>query len=108
AGLGLQRTVVWIEGLQFLTGFALAAWILLDHFGRSGQSGGTLLLLYWALSLPLIGQDIAFIAWQYPVHRNVTLRLLEPLAALDEAAHDEPAATASTAQSSFARMPAVS
>src|SRR5262249_42720742 len=26
AGLGLQRLVVWVEGLQFLTGFALAAW----------------------------------------------------------------------------------
>jgi len=33
--------------------------------------------LYWALSLPVLGQEIALIA--RPVHRNVTLRLLEPL-----------------------------
>src|SRR5262249_17868985 len=47
AGLGLQRLVVWVEGLQFLTGFALAAWLLLNHVGRFGDSGGTLLLVYW-------------------------------------------------------------
>jgi ABC-type bacteriocin/lantibiotic exporter with double-glycine peptidase domain len=88
AGLGLQRLVVWIEGLQFLTGFALAAWLLLDHIGRFGESGGTLLLVYWALNLPVLGQDIAVVAWQYPMHRNVTLRILEPLGAPEESEAD--------------------
>lgn len=84
AGLRLQRTVVGIEAVQMLTGFGLAAWLLLDHLGRSGESGGVLLLIYWALNLPVLGQEIGLIAWQYPALRNVTLRLLEPLGARDE------------------------
>lgn len=93
AGLGLQRLVVWIEGLQFITGFALAAWLLLNHVGRFGESGGTLLLVYWALSLPALGQQVAIIAWQYPAHRNVTLRLLEPMGAREEVETDQPRET---------------
>jgi ATP-binding cassette subfamily B protein len=93
AGLGLQRLVVWIEGLQFITGFALAAWLLLNHIGRFGESGGTLLLVYWALSLPVLGQQVAIIAWQYPAHRNVTLRLLEPMGAREEVGTNQPRET---------------
>ena len=100
AGLGLQRLVVWIEGLQFLAGFALAAWLLLDHIGRFGESGGTLLLIYWALNLPVLGQDIAIVAWQYPAHRNVTLRLLEPLGAAEEPEADHPRSRPLTAPTS--------
>jgi ABC-type transport system involved in cytochrome bd biosynthesis fused ATPase/permease subunit len=32
----------------------------------------------------VLGQDIAQVAWQYPAYRNMTLRLLEPLGALEE------------------------
>jgi ABC-type multidrug transport system fused ATPase/permease subunit len=44
------------------------------------------LLVYWALNLPALGQEVAIIAWQYPAYRNVTLRLLEPLGALEQRA----------------------
>jgi ABC-type bacteriocin/lantibiotic exporter with double-glycine peptidase domain len=101
AGLGLQRVVVWIEGLQFFAGFALAAWLLLNHVGRFGESGGTLLLVYWALSLPVLGQEVAIIAWQYPAHRNVTLRLLEPMGAIEEVDVAQP----DTQQSARPAMP---
>jgi len=84
AGMGLQRMVVGIEALQFLAGFGLAAWLLLDHLARQGESGGVLLLIYWALNLPVLGHEIALLAWQYPAYRNVTLRLLEPLGAPEE------------------------
>jgi ATP-binding cassette subfamily B protein len=43
-----------------------------------------LLLVYWALNLPALGQEVAIIAWQYPSYRNVTLRLLEPLGAMEQ------------------------
>src|SRR5262249_20764919 len=45
------------------------------------------------LNLPVLGQEIALIAWQYPTHRNLTLRLLEPLGApetTDDAKHAHP------------------
>jgi ATP-binding cassette subfamily B protein len=36
------------------------------------------------LNLPALGQEVALIAWQYPAYRNVTLRLLEPLGAIEQ------------------------
>ena len=86
AGLNLQRSVISLETLQFLAGFGLAIWLLVSYLARGGQTGTVLLLVYWALNLPALGQEIATIAWQYPAYRNVTLRLLEPLGALDQRA----------------------
>lgn len=40
-----------------------------------------LLLAYWALNLPVLGEEIGRLVRQYPLLRNVTLRLLEPLGA---------------------------
>jgi ABC-type bacteriocin/lantibiotic exporter with double-glycine peptidase domain len=84
AGLGLQRAVVAVEGVQGLLGFGLAAWLLYAYVTRGGEVGGVLLLAYWALSLPVLGQEVALLVRQYPRQRNVTLRLLEPLGALEE------------------------
>jgi len=84
ASSGLLRTVVTVEALQSLVGFGLAAWLMMDHLSRGGEAGGVLLLVYWALNLPALGQEIALIAQQYPAARNVTLRLLEPLGAPEE------------------------
>lgn len=84
AGIGLQQVVVWVEAAQYALGFTLAAWLLFAHLGRSGEAGAVLLLIYWALNLPVLGQEIAQVAWQYPAYRNMTLRLLEPLGALEE------------------------
>jgi ABC-type bacteriocin/lantibiotic exporter with double-glycine peptidase domain len=85
AGFGLQRTAIWIQAMQLATGFGLAAWLLLDHLSRTGDIGGVLLLVYWALNIPVLGQGIAEVAWQYPGYRNTALRLMEPLGALEEA-----------------------
>ena len=84
AGLNLQRAVLSLETLQFLAGFGLAIWLLASHLARGADPGTVLLLVYWALNLPALGQEVAIIAWQYPSYRNVTLRLLEPLGALEQ------------------------
>jgi len=84
AGLNLQRTVVSLETLQLLVGFGLTIWLVASHLARSGETGAVLLLVYWALNLPALGQEIAAIAWQYPSYRNLTLRLLEPLGAIEQ------------------------
>ncbi|MCI0407863.1 MAG: ABC transporter permease, partial [Acidobacteria bacterium] len=81
ASFGLYRVVVTVEGVQSILGFGLAAWLLFDHLTRTGETGDVLLLVYWALNLPILGREIALLAQQYPTHRNVTLRLLEPLGA---------------------------
>jgi ABC-type bacteriocin/lantibiotic exporter with double-glycine peptidase domain len=84
AGFRLQRTAVWLQTVQLFSGYGLAAWLLLNHLSRAGGAGTVLLLVYWALNLPVLGQEVSQIAWQYPAYRNVALRLLEPLGALEE------------------------
>jgi ABC-type multidrug transport system fused ATPase/permease subunit len=75
------RTAVVAEAAQALVGFGLAAWLLFHYLVTAPGSGWALLLVYWALALPVLGQEIGFLIAQYPYHRNVTLRLLEPLGA---------------------------
>lgn len=84
AGIALQGTLVVVEGLQFLCGFGLAAWILVGYAGRGGEASVVLLLVFWTLHLPALGQSLALAARQYPEVRNLTLRLLEPLGAAEE------------------------
>lgn len=96
AGWNLQRAVLSLEALQFILGFGLAIWLLESHLARAGGAGATLLLVYWALNLPALGQEVAIIAWQYPSYRNITLRLLEPLGALEQ---HVPGAVAATVES---------
>jgi ATP-binding cassette subfamily B protein len=76
--------VVIVEGLQIVAGFGLAGWLVLLHASRLSDAGGALLLAYWALSLPVLGEEIALLSRQYPIQRNIILRLLEPLGALDD------------------------
>jgi ATP-binding cassette subfamily B protein len=101
AGVGLVRVSTAVEGVVALSGFALAAWLLIDHIGRAGETSMVLLLVYWVLTLPELGQQIAMVIFQYPTLRNVTLRLFEPLGAPDEAV---PAPTVNQASQSLAAV----
>lgn len=96
ASFGLQRLVVASEGLHALAGFGLAVWLLLDHLGRGGVMESVLLLVYWALHLPVLGQEIALLTRQYPGQRNIALRLLEPLGAPEEQADADAVAQPAT------------
>lgn len=84
AGRALLRGAVVTSGVQLTIGFGLAAWLLFARARLGDEGGGALLLAYWALNIPVLGQEIAQIAWQYPTQRNLTLRLIEPLGALEE------------------------
>jgi ABC-type bacteriocin/lantibiotic exporter with double-glycine peptidase domain len=89
AGFRFHTASTMVEGALALCGFGMAAvmvWSVSRH-----SAGGLLLLVYWALSLPALGQDIAIVARQYPVLRNVVLRLLEPLGAPEPAEPAHPA-----------------
>jgi ATP-binding cassette subfamily B protein len=80
----LARSATALDALQASVGFGLAIWMLERHMSHGFGLGGTLLALYWILSIPALGQEIALLARQYPALRNVTLRLLEPLGARED------------------------
>jgi ABC-type bacteriocin/lantibiotic exporter with double-glycine peptidase domain len=61
-----------------------AVLIVVNYLAKGGQPNEILLLFYWTLSLPTLGQTLANQIQQYPMLRNRVLRLLEPLGAPDE------------------------
>jgi ABC-type bacteriocin/lantibiotic exporter with double-glycine peptidase domain len=92
-------TALAAEAAQSLVGFGLAVWLLIDFFAAGsarGAAGGpatdpgtALLVVYWALSLPALGQELALFVQQIPAQRNLTLRLVEPLGAPEEGGQDD-------------------
>lgn len=85
SGRSMIQLSLLVEGLQSLLCFGLVAWLLFQHFLLAkGISGSDLLLVYWALKLPAIGQKLTGLARQYPAQRNILLRLLEPLSTPEE------------------------
>jgi ATP-binding cassette subfamily B protein len=83
AGLGVQRYAVILEGISMMMGSALIAWLLLGHILRSTDSTVALLLIYWSLQIPVLGGEVAQVAWQYPRLHNLARRLLEPVGMAD-------------------------
>jgi ABC-type bacteriocin/lantibiotic exporter with double-glycine peptidase domain len=92
ASVQLLRGGVVIEGVQLLVGSMLAVWLVLAFVGRGTQPGSALLFVYWALSLPLLGRELAGIIRQLPVYRNILIRVCEPLSAPAEASSSAPVA----------------
>jgi ABC-type bacteriocin/lantibiotic exporter with double-glycine peptidase domain len=96
-------TALAAEAAQSLVGFGLAVWLLVDFFAAGSARGATagvgidpgtaLLVVYWALSLPALGQELALFVQQIPPQRNLTLRLVEPLGAPEEGGEDRDAGT---------------
>ncbi|MFL6846700.1 MAG: ATP-binding cassette domain-containing protein [Allosphingosinicella sp.] len=83
---GMITLALATDTVQAIVATGLVGALLLKHFLAAGSvSGSDLLLVFWALKLPAVGNQIARIAHQYPAQRNVLSRLLEPLAAPEEA-----------------------
>jgi ABC-type bacteriocin/lantibiotic exporter with double-glycine peptidase domain len=103
AARALLASSVALEGVEALVGLALGALLLIGPFSDAVGSGSVLLLAYWALAIPALGAEVAQLARQYPDHRNVTLRLLEPLGARedDTAVAAPPVADAPAARITF-------
>jgi ABC-type bacteriocin/lantibiotic exporter with double-glycine peptidase domain len=78
----LIRTSIVANAVQSVCCVGLAGYLLIEHFLKSGGvTGADLLLIFWTLKLPAIGNTLTELVHQYPMQRNVLLRLLEPLSA---------------------------
>jgi ABC-type bacteriocin/lantibiotic exporter with double-glycine peptidase domain len=101
------RAALAAETTQAVVGFGLAAWLLVRVAGGAGAArdpGTVLLVVYWALALPGLGQELATLVQQVPGQRNVTLRLVEPLGAPEDGDADPAAATEAPAPGVAARV----
>jgi ATP-binding cassette subfamily B protein len=83
AALRMQKLVTAIEATQLAAMYGLVAFLLL-HRSQEDNAGRVLLVVYWTMSLPALGETIASVSRRYAYYRNLTLRLLEPLGAPEE------------------------
>jgi len=81
AGLALARAGVTLELCVAFVSVSLTAWLFQSHLSHMQEPAQALLFLYWALTFPAYGRDVATLARQLPAFNNVALRLLEPLGA---------------------------
>jgi len=81
ANLALARVGVTLELCVALASVSLTAWLFQTHLSHAREPAQALLFLYWALTFPAYGREIATLARQLPAFNNVALRLLEPLGA---------------------------
>jgi ATP-binding cassette subfamily B protein len=89
SSLHLLRGSVVIDGAQLLSGSLLAAWLVLGAVSRGARPGTTLLLVVWALTLPMLAREVAGLIRQFPAYRNILGRILEPLSAAEEPSRRE-------------------
>lgn len=100
AGRDYNLISLVIQGAQVIIGTVCAIWIVLRYLAISADPAGLLLLFYWVLNLPQLGQQFAQLALQYPQLRNRMLRIVEPLGAPE--AVTEPATETPVAQGGMA------
>jgi ATP-binding cassette subfamily B protein len=81
ASRALAQSLLTLLSAQSLLGLLLVALLWLGPLQQHHRIGSVLLLVYWSLSLPQLGQTLTLLARQYPTLRTVALRLLEPLSA---------------------------
>lgn len=99
ASLGFYRSFAGIHLLAAMLGVGLSVWMLFNYLHGGGSSSGVLLLFYWTVRLPALGQELARTLQQYPMQRNRVLRLLEPMTAPEEGGMGEEEGTAESAAS---------
>jgi ATP-binding cassette subfamily B protein len=81
------RSAASVQSLQSLASLFVIVALLFQRLAVHGDLGG-LLLVYWALSIPSLGQEFATLTCQYPRLRNTLLRVAEPLGAPEDANAD--------------------
>jgi ATP-binding cassette subfamily B protein len=87
----LVRLSMLADAVQSVAGLALAGALLICHFLHvKGITGADLLLVYWTLKLPGLGNLLASLSFRYPALRNVLMRQLEPLNAPEDARPEPP------------------
>ena len=76
----LSTGIAWVQGL---VGYGFVILIVFARVAAGGTPASLLLLVYWALAIPAAGSALATAMREVPMHRNATLRLLEPITAPD-------------------------
>lgn len=88
AGLSLQALFVRIDAVQMAATLACIVALVYRQTVIAQSPAGLLLLIYWAISILVLGRDVAALARTLPAMRNTLLRFLELTESPEEHAGD--------------------
>jgi ABC-type multidrug transport system fused ATPase/permease subunit len=83
ARYSLQRLSVGFEGLLMTTSYALVVFLVLSYLRASSKASLVLLLVFWALRFPTLGQRLLVLTRSFPSVMNRARRLLEMIGNID-------------------------
>jgi ATP-binding cassette subfamily B protein len=89
AFLRMLSVAIAVDATVGFVSAAMTVGLVAQYLARGGELAGSLLLVYWAMSLPAIGEQLASALYRYPELRNVAERLVEPLGALEDSGAEE-------------------
>jgi len=89
AGLRQQTLFVGVDAVQMTATLACVVALVYRQSEIAQSPAGLLLLIYWAISIPLLGREAAGVARSLPAMRNTLLRFLELIGSPEEPACDE-------------------
>ncbi|WP_157954168.1 ATP-binding cassette domain-containing protein [Microbulbifer sp. A4B17] len=89
AGYSSLRFQLNSQAVQLLVNCTLSSVLVIYCVNARGASPDLLLLIYWVLALPPLGEEISGLMRSYPRQRNFLLRALEPLQAVTETDTDK-------------------
>jgi ABC-type bacteriocin/lantibiotic exporter with double-glycine peptidase domain len=88
AGLSQQALFVRIDALQMAATLVCIVALIYRQSMIAQSPAGLLLLIYWAISILLLGREAAAVARSLPAMRNTLLRFLELIESPEEPAGD--------------------
>lgn len=79
SGLSSIRVITMLKGFVLLFLTVYVVWIMFAYIKTGSHFSSILLLLYWVMSIPQLFDSLFQTLVQYPIQRNVLVRLLEVL-----------------------------
>src|SRR5262249_53274503 len=81
----LQRLSVAFEALAAVSGYALVVYLVFAYLRTNGKASLVLLLVFWALRFPTLGQRLLVVMRGLPSAMNRARRLLEMIGSIETA-----------------------
>lgn len=83
----LQSLTVAFEGLLMLVSYGLVVWLVYSYLAGNQRAALVLLVVFWALRFPILGQRLLLLSRSFPSAMNKVRRLLDIIGEVK----DEPA-----------------
>ncbi|HEY4244057.1 MAG TPA: ATP-binding cassette domain-containing protein [Kofleriaceae bacterium] len=80
----VQALAVGFEGLLMLVSYGLVVWLVYSYLAGNERASLVLLVVFWALRFPILGQRLLILSRSFPSAMNKVRRLLDIIGVVEE------------------------